>query len=113
MTTEPAYSPDEPRQLLSGVRDLIRQVRKTQRATWFPLRMFAAVSFAAIPASRAGRGHLGTCVPTGHLHRACTVYSYVGFGYWPIALVLAYAAIAAFYVRRSRASGVGTRVLPY
>ena len=33
--------------------------------------------------------------------------------YWPVALVLAYAAIAAFYIRRSRARGVGTRVRPY
>jgi hypothetical protein len=113
MTTDAAYSGDDPRQMLSGARDLVRQVRKTQRATWFPLLVFAAVTFAAIPMSRIGRSHLGTCVSTGHLHTACTVYSYVGFGYWPIALVLAYAAIAAFYIRRSRASGVGTRVRPY
>jgi hypothetical protein len=33
--------------------------------------------------------------------------------YWPIALVLAYVAIAAFYIRRSRARGVGTRARPY
>jgi hypothetical protein len=33
--------------------------------------------------------------------------------YWPVALVLAYVAIAAFYVHRSVARGVGTRVRPY
>jgi hypothetical protein len=33
--------------------------------------------------------------------------------YWPIALVLSYVAIAAFYIRRSQARGVGTRVRPY
>ena len=33
--------------------------------------------------------------------------------YWPAALVLAYAVIAAFYIRRSQARGVGTRVRPY
>jgi hypothetical protein len=33
--------------------------------------------------------------------------------YWPIALVLAYVAIAAFYIRRSRARGIETRVRPY
>jgi hypothetical protein len=33
--------------------------------------------------------------------------------YWPIALVLAYALIAGFYLRRARARGIGTRVLPY
>jgi hypothetical protein len=33
--------------------------------------------------------------------------------YWPAALVLAYVTIAAFYIRRSWARGVGTRVRPY
>ena len=33
--------------------------------------------------------------------------------YWPIALVLAYAAIAACYLHRSRARGVGTRTRPH
>ena len=113
MTTDAAYSGNEPRQLLSGARDLIRQVRKTQRATWFPLLLFAAVTFAAIPASHVGGRHLGTCVTGSPAVRACTVYSYAGFGYWPIALVLAYVVIALFYIRRSRASGVGTRVRPY
>jgi hypothetical protein len=113
MTTDSAYSGDDPRRLLSGARDLIRRVRMTQRATWFPLLVFATVSFAAIPASRVGGRHLGTCVAMSPAGRVCTVYSDVGFGYWPIALLLAYAAIAAFYIRRSRARGVGTRVRPY
>lgn len=99
--------------MLAGARDLIRRVRETQRATWFPLLVFSAVTFAAIPASRVGGGHLGTCVAMPHSGRVCTVYSYVGFAYWPTALVLAYVAIAAFYIRRSQAKGVGTRVRPY
>jgi hypothetical protein len=45
--------------------------------------------------------------------RICTIYSTASFVYWPIALVLAYVAIAAFYIRRSRARGVGMRVRPY
>jgi hypothetical protein len=85
----------------------------TQRATWFPLLVFATVTFLAIPASRVGRGHLGTCVANPPAGKVCTVYSYIGFSYWPVALVLAYVAIAAFYIRRSRARGVGTRVRPY
>jgi hypothetical protein len=113
MTIDSAYSGDDPRRLLSGVRDLVRRVRKTQRATWFPLLVFAAVTFAAIPLSRVGHRHLGTCVAGAAGHMVCTFYSYVGFAYWPIALVLSYVAIAAFYIRRSRASGVGTRVRPY
>ena len=113
MTTDSAPSGDDPRRLLSGAHDLMRRVRKAQRATWFPLLVFAAVTFAAIPVSRVGGRHLGTCVAMPHAGRVCTVYSDVGFGYWPIALVLAYAAIATFYIRRSQARGVGTRVGPY
>jgi hypothetical protein len=113
MTTDFASSGDDPRQLLSGARDLIRRVRKTQRATWFPLLVFAAVTFAAIPVSRVGGRQLGTCVAVSPAGRVCTVYTDVGFGYWPVALVLSYVAIAAFYIRRSRARGVGSRVRPY
>jgi hypothetical protein len=112
MTTGPASHADEPRRLLLRTRELTRQVRKTQRATWFPLLVFAAVTFAAIPAYGFGGRHLGTCasVPGG---RVCAAYSLGGLVYWPIALVLAYVAIAAFYIRRSQARGVGTRVRPY
>jgi hypothetical protein len=60
-----------------------------------------------------GGHHLPACVATVPLRRACTVYSKARFVYWPIALVLAYAAIAAFYIRRSRAQGNETRVRPY
>jgi hypothetical protein len=49
MTTGPAYSEDDPRRLLSSTRELAERVRKEQRATWFPLLVFAAVTFAAIP----------------------------------------------------------------
>jgi hypothetical protein len=87
-------------------------VRRAQRATWFPLLVFAAATFAAIPVSRYGGHHPETCaaVPGG---RICSVYSTASFVYWPIALVLAYVAIAAFYIRRSRARGVGSRVRRY
>jgi hypothetical protein len=112
MTTNPAYPGDDPHRLLSSARELAQRVRRAQRATWFPLLVFAAATFVAIPVSRYGGHHPGTCaaVPGG---RICTIYSTASFVYWPIALVLAYAAIAAFYIRRSRARGVGTRVRPY
>lgn len=112
MTTESAYAGDDPHRLLSSARELAQRVRRAQRATWFPLLVFAAVTFAAIPVDRYGGHHTETCaaVPGG---RICTVYSTASFVYWPIALVLTYVAIAAFYIRRSRARGVGTRVRPY
>lgn len=111
MTSETAFSGDDPRRLLSGTRKLTRQVRRTQRATWFPLLVLAAVIFAAIP-FRYSPHRLGTCAPTGPA-RVCTAYPPALLVYWPTALVLAYVVIAAFYVRRSQARGVGTRVRPY
>ena len=109
MTTGAAYPGDDPDRLLSNTRELAQRVRKDQRATWFPLLVFAVLSFVSIPVRRYSGHHLDCLgVP-----RVCTVYSDAEFVYWPIALVLAYVAIAAFYIRRSRARGVGTRVRPY
>jgi hypothetical protein len=111
MTSGTAFSGDDPRRLLSGTRELTRQVRRTQRATWFPLLVLAAVTFAAIP-FRYSPYRLGTCAATA-LARVCTAYPPALLVYWPTALVLAYVVIAAFYIRRSQARGVGTRVRPY
>jgi hypothetical protein len=113
MTTDSAYSGDDPRGLLSSTRELAQRVRKEQRATWFPLLVLAAVTFAAIPVLRYSGRHLGPCTVTGPGMKVCIVYPNAQFVYWPIALVLAYVAIAAFYIRRSRARGIETRVRPY
>ena len=110
MTSGTAFSGNDPRQLLSGMLELTRRVRRTQRATWFPLLVLAAVTFAAIP-FRYSPHRLGTCVATGPA-RVCTAYPPALLVYWPTALVLAYVVIAAFYLRRSQARGVGTRVRP-
>jgi hypothetical protein len=92
---------------MSSARDLVQRVRKDQRATWFPLVVFAALTFASIPVRRYTGHHLD-CAGT-----SCRVYSDADFVYWPVALVLAYVGIVTFYIRRSRARGVGTRVWPY
>src|SRR2546423_589910 len=111
MTTDSAHPGDDPRRLLASTRELARGVHRAQRATWFPLLVLAAVTFASISAYY---GHYTlTCKAVPPAGRVCTVYSTAAFVYWPIALVLAYVAIAAFYIHRSRARGVGTRVRPY
>jgi hypothetical protein len=111
MTTETAQPGDGPHRLLSNARALAQRVRKDQRATWFPLLVFAALTFASIPVRRYS-GHYLTCrtLPGGPI---CTAYTNADLVYWPIALVLAYVAIVAFYIRRSRARGLGTPVRPY
>lgn len=116
MAGQSAFAGDDPLQALRLNRELTRRVRAQQRATWFPLLVLAAVTYAAIPVYRySQRGTTCRSVtriagPTTHV---CTVYPTAAFLYWPIALVLAYVAIAAFYVRRSRVLGLGTRVRPY
>lgn len=57
-----------------------------------------------------GVHHFGTCGPG---HGVCGIYPDGEFVYWPFALVVAYVVIAAFYIRRSRAQGIETRVRPY
>jgi len=112
MTTRPAGAGEEPQRLLADHQRLARQVRAAQRVTWFPLLVLAAVTFAAVPVYGLG-GFARTCRDQPGGGRICTLYSTAALVYWPIALVLAYVAIAGFYLRRNRARGVGTRVLPY
>jgi hypothetical protein len=111
MPTKISGSGDEARVVLSDVRELSRRVRRQQRATWFPLLMFAALTFASIPVRRYSGHHLDCQAALGGTN--CRVYSDADFVYWPVALALAYGAIAVFYIRRSQARGIGTRVRPY
>jgi hypothetical protein len=117
MTDESAPPVDDPHELLASVHDLTRKVRNAQRGTWFPLLLFALVSFGAIPVARHSGRRLGECVlvagPDGQAGRVCGVYALGLVLYWSIALLLAYAVIAGFYVYRSRRRGVGTPVRPY
>ena len=102
---------NSPHELLAAVRDLTRQVRVAQRGTWFPLLLFAALTLISVPVTLNTRHVLDCRVnPPGKI---CVAYSLGAFVYWPLALVLAYAVIAAFYVHRARSRGVGSRVRPY
>lgn len=117
MTDGSASPPDNPQDLLTSVRDLTRQVRTAQRGTWFPLLVFAVVILGAIPFNRYGPHHPGACRyfpgPGGQVASACWAVAPWQLAYWPTALVLAYVAIAGFYVSQSRRRGVGTRIKPY
>jgi hypothetical protein len=106
MTTDSRPAGDDPRRLLSDVRELTGQVRRDQRLTHVALLVLAAVTFVAIPfdwlfmqVDCDGSG----CV----FARRGMLY------YWPPALLIAYAVIAVHYVRAARARGLGARVLPY
>jgi hypothetical protein len=111
MTTHPAAPGGGPRELLADSRQLARRVRRDQRATWFPLLVLSTVTFVAVPVY--GYGHYALTCRSQGVARACYVSSTSVLVYWPIALVLAYVAIAAFTLRRARGRGVGTRTLPY
>ena len=105
-------SASTPRELLSTTRALTRRVRVAQRGAWFPLLLFCVATLGAIPVNRYGHHDL-TCTTPNPLSSRCLVYSTASFVYWPIALVLCYAAIAAFYVKRARERGVGTPIKSY
>jgi hypothetical protein len=106
MTTDSVSAGDDPRRLLSDVRDLASRVRRDQRLTYVALLVLAAVTFVAIP--------FDWLFMKVHCDgSACTFARRGMLYYWPPALLLAYAAIAVSYVRAARARGLGSRVLPY
>jgi hypothetical protein len=97
---------------LTDARGLARRVRIAQRVTWLPLLVLALVTFGAVPVFRFGRQVLTNCRPAGD-GQVCDVWFQTASIYWWTALVLAYAVIAAGYLRVAGARGLGTRVLPY
>lgn len=114
MTHESVPQADTPHELLAAVRDLTRKVRVAQRGTWFPLLVFATITLVAIPVYRYAPylDLFGTCRSRAG-HTVCRVPNPTELGYWTVALMLAYAVIAGFYVRQSRRRGVGTPIRPY
>jgi hypothetical protein len=110
MTTD-GTAADDPFRLLSSARGLARRVRLDQRMTWFPLLIFAVLTFGVIPVRRYSE-HYQVCSGPPGMQR-CTGFSQADLVYWPIALVLAYLAIATFVVLRSWARGIDTRARPY
>ncbi|MEU4423298.1 hypothetical protein AB0F81_21945 [Actinoplanes sp. NPDC024001] len=106
MTTDSVQAGGDPRRLLSNARALAHRVRRDQRATWIALLVLAAVTFAGIPFDYYGM--VVRCTGDG-----CQFARQGVLFYWPVALLLAYAAIAYCYVRVARARGLGARVLPY
>jgi hypothetical protein len=121
MTGNPAESVDAAREVLSTTQQLTRRVRRAQRGTWFPLVLLGLVVVASAPFYRLGR-YVVPCDPALGARGGVQIIDggacvqVVGWPvgvYWILAFVLAYVAIAAFYVYRARSRGVGARVLPY
>jgi hypothetical protein len=114
MADESVSQASDPRELLAAVHALTRRVRVVQRGTWFPLLVFATITMAAIPVYRYAPylDIFGTCRSTPQ-QKVCTAPNPAVLGYWTVALLLAYAAITAFYVGQSRRRGVGTPIRPY
>jgi hypothetical protein len=107
MTTDSMPAAGDPQRLLSEVRALARRVRLDQRMTWVALLVLAAVTLVGIPFDFFGmKLHC-------HPDTSCEFARRGVLYYWPPALLLAYAAIAACYVRAAQARGLGARILPY
>lgn len=114
MADDSGAQPNSPQELLATVQDLTRRVRFAQRGTWFPLLTFATITLAAIPVYRyvPYLDVFGTCRSTAQ-YSVCPAPNPAELGYWTVALLLAYSATAAFYIRQSRRRGVGTPIRPY
>ncbi|XVU30092.1 hypothetical protein ACQPZJ_24270 [Actinoplanes sp. CA-054009] len=107
MTTDSFSADGDPRRLLADVRALARRVRVDQRMTWAALLVLGVTTLLAIPFDWFGMRV--DCRPDG----SCTFARNGMLYYWPAAMLLAYAAIAVWYLRAARARGLGTRVRPY
>jgi hypothetical protein len=107
--TSPSFG--DSRDLLASSRALTQRVRDAQRGAWFPLALFGLATLASAPVDRYGT--TTSCSNPGGRAHVCLIYSRWELVYWPAVLVLIYIAVAAFYARRSRQRGVGTRVQPY
>ena len=118
MTTDIPHSSEDPRDYLRTHKALIKRVRESQRATWFPLLLLAFVTFLAIPIEHFSRRKIGACGSYVPIHTLptqtlCRVYTPWGQIYWPIALVASYIAVSIYYRKRSLARGVETSAKSY
>jgi hypothetical protein len=113
VTNLPVSSADDPRATLTATRDLSRRVRSAQRGAWFPLLVFAGVTLVAIPFNRYGPHPRHCGVVRAGRATVCEVRPEAALWYWPIAILVGYAAISWFYLRRSRERGIGTRAPVY
>jgi len=115
MTDASVPSPDTPHDVLASLGDLTRKVRAAQRGTWFPLLLLGALTLGGILVSRFTFEVLTVPCPAADSAdgTGCTLIRQGSPVYWTLGLALAYTATAFFYLRRSRARGVGTPVRPY
>ena len=111
MTTDSVPAGGDPRRMLADARRLAHRVRLAQRVTWLPLLVLAAVTFVAIPVQRYG--HRTVSCRAAEAGTVCDVWQVAAFVYWPLVLLLAYAAIAGCYLLVARSRGLGGRVAPY
>lgn len=95
METAASGSEDDPRWLMLNARELAQGVRREQRLTWFALLLFAALTFASVPAVRYGGHHLDCQAVRGAVN--CRVYSEAEFVYWPAGVVIAAASAGASF----------------
>lgn len=102
----------DPRALLAETRVLVAKVRRSQGVGWFTLVVFGVLTLGATPFSRFGP-HPAHCATSSGGTSLCVVYPTLALWYWPVALVVGYAAISLYALRRSRAIGVGPRITGY
>jgi len=104
------------RELLDAVRHVSKETRRARHGYWFPVLLSGLIILGNLPFNYFRIGHYG-----GHFSGffgfcLCTGVGNHPFGstlYWLIAMPLGFAAVAAYYVARSRRTGLRVRIWPY
>jgi hypothetical protein len=99
--------------MLAALHHFTRRVRVARRGTWFPLLVLGLVVLGAVPVYRYAPRHLEGCQVGPNGAAVCHAVIPMALAYWPVALVLAYSVVAAFYVRRARQRGLDSAIRPY
>jgi hypothetical protein len=111
----PTSSPDAGA-LLGAVKRAAKEARRARHGYWFPLLLSGLIILGNLPFNYWRIGHyggqfnplLGFCL--------CTGVGNHPFGstiYWLLSIPLGFAAVAAYYVARSRRTGLKVKIWPY
>jgi hypothetical protein len=103
-------------ELLGTVERVSKETRRARHGYWFPLLLSGLIILGDLPFSRFSIGHYGghysgffgfcLCAGSGNHPFGSTLY-------WLISVPLGFAAVAAYYIVRSRRTGLRGRIWPY
>jgi hypothetical protein len=103
-------------ELLGAVQRVAKETRHARHGYWFPLLLSGLIILGALPFSYFSIGHYSGKFTDFFGFCLCSQAGNHPFGstlYWLIAIPLGFAAVAAYYIVRSRRTGLKVRIWPY